>query len=355
MTSFEQGREYRVVLKSVPAGAIDQTVAELALLFPIEPAAARQIVEAAPIVLIDKLNAEQAANAESHLGVLRLLGADVEVTSEAPAPAKRMTLPVKPDIVRRPGNMLICPSCGERLVVTSWGGVRPAAAPPAHRPEPAVSSGKEAPPGPSVAEPLTVAPKEEGKSHRPVPSEGPWSAAAGEEAAPGAANNVEFPPIRPKTERVAQQPAEEPPPAPPKAAEAAPAAGRWSLAQEEEHPSQQQPPAAVEPDEPEIRILEEAPAPGRKAGRRAPGPGPSAETVRGEGRCRVSVAKRIKPKQKMPLAEVVARYQGISVEEAVKATSKSVITIMRNATREQAEECKAELKALGIPAEIRER
>ena len=62
MSEFAEGREYRVVLKSVPPQAAEAAAAELVLLFPIDRAPAAQIVQAAPIVLLDKLNFPEPAS-----------------------------------------------------------------------------------------------------------------------------------------------------------------------------------------------------------------------------------------------------------------------------------------------------
>lgn len=317
MTDISDNQEYRLALKSVPAKAIDQVVEELVELFPLEPASARQIVQAVPIVLIDKLTAQQARNAESHLGFLRRLGAEAGITNDPLPGLKRMTLPVKPDIVRRPANVLICPTCGDRLVV----------------------------------QPLR-------SSHAADPAQARAAAPAGGPAVVESAANT------PKTQKASEQPPAAPRPIQPPEPELLEETGIIILDDEEDEDREaaaREPAAAPGPevdDEPHFTILEEdepfVAEPESDHGAEIVGLD-EAETASGGGTCRISVAKKLKPQQKKKLVELLAKYQGITLGEAAKATQKSFIIIARNATWEQAEECKSECKALGIPVKISER
>ena len=384
MTRFPEGAEYRVVLSSVKAESREQAAAELVLLFPIDEVSARQVLSAAPIVLIEKLTAEQAKNVDSHLACLRRLGVGIEVTANMVANAKHMRLPVKPSIALLPGNMFMCPSCGERFVVERYDRAARAAGASA---------------GPRMAEPV---------------AEVPAVQAASASTPAGIAENVELREITPKTETAYGAAGQVPqPPAQPASKPEAPAIGQWSLKHDDERsakaptmkPAPQphvsprpaassqprpaaspaglqrkeagpaparpmpkpQPPQSAAPNpaagasqvrpaapkpadskpigEPEIRILDESGAAGK------PAPAVSA----GESACRVTIIKKLKPKQKRPVAELIAKYQGVSIEEATKATSKAVIAVMRNASKEQAESCVNELKALGVAAQVKER
>jgi len=384
MTRFPEGAEYRVVLSSVKAESREQAAAELVLLFPIDEVSARQVLSAAPVVLIEKLTAEQAKNVDSHLACLRRLGVGIEVTANMVANAKHMRLPVKPSIALLPGNMFMCPSCGERFVVERYDRAARAAGASA---------------GPRMAEPV---------------AEVPAVQAASASTPAGIAENVELREITPKTETAYGAAGQVPqPPAQPASKPEAPAIGQWSLKHDDERsakaptmkPAPQphvsprpaassqprpaaspaglqrkeagpaparpmpkpQPPQSAAPNpaagasqvrpaapkpadskpigEPEIRILDESGAAGK------PAPAVSA----GESACRVTIIKKLKPKQKRPVAELIAKYQGVSIEEATKATSKAVIAVMRNASKEQAESCVNELKALGVAAQVKER
>ena len=334
MTNFEEGREYRLVLNSVPPEAAGAVVAELVRLFPIEAGPAKGIVKAAPIVLVDKLTPEQARNAESHLGYLRRLGADVTVTSDHLSSVKRMTLPVKPDIVRRPGNVFICPTCGDRLVVCSEGSVKLAHTPAAEEPAPAQHDAAQEPvPKPSPSGGAAPAGKVVRKSWPKVAADEATVRRKAETAkgAPGSeASSVESPAVTPKTQNAAGEI--------PKRIEPASEA-----------------PAPAEPEREEPAGKPKAPSEGEEVAILEPGaPGKPSE-AEGEVNCRVSLDKKLKRSQRKTVSELIAKYQDIPLEEAVKATKKSLVTILRNATREKAEECKQECKELGISVQISER
>jgi len=353
MTTFAEGKEYRVVLNSVPGEAAGAVVAELVRLFPIEVGPAKGIVKAAPIILVDKLTPQQARNAESHLGFLRRLGADVTVTSDQLSSVKRMTLPVKPDIVRRPGNVFICPTCGDRLVVCPEGSVESAGSPPA--PAKTAPVRESAPEKPVAREPAaeeanpsqqpTAAEAPVSAPHKPVIKSWPKVASAGEpsvrqepgtrrSAAVPEAADVKSSPVTPKTQKAAGEI--------PKRIEPASEAPAPSDAQREEPADKPKAPS----EEEEITILE----PGAVGGAPAT-EGPAS----GPGKCRVSLAKKLKRSQRKTVSELIAKYQNIPLKEAIGATKKSIVTIMRNATREQAEQCKEECKQLGISVQISER
>jgi len=332
MRNFKDGREYRIALNLVPPEAVEPVVAELVMLFPIEPQSARDIVQAAPIVLVDKLTAQQARNAETHLGFLRRLGARVEITSRGLSSLKRLNLPVKPDIVRRPGNVFICPTCGDRLVVGSLGTIAPAVpvAPEkkavAEKPAP-VESAKPAPkPAAPVGKSWPKIAGAETPARQEPPSEAgdPRTKTAGRPRPPEA-GSVESSAPKPKTQKAEVK-------APGKAMPVSEPSVTRELTVDEEATGRKKGPSA-----------------GDTAAAQQPAPAP------GEAKCRVSIAKKLKRSQRTSAAELIAKYQNIPLEEAIAATKKSVIVIMRNVTKEQAEECKKECKDLGISAQINER
>jgi len=365
MNVFAEGQEYRVVLKSVPPQATEAATAELMLLFPMDRAPAAQIVQAAPIVLLDKLSATQAANVDSNLGCLRALGVDIAVTSEA-ATFGRVNWPVMPDITKHAGNVFICPHCGQRLAVHPFGETAALPAPAVVQPVPATPI---KPQGLPVLQPITPpSPQSAPQPAAPVQPPGRWSLVpddadddvlelvdepAKEEPQPALQPRPVLqprqavqpkPPVQPKPAVQPVRPAVQPGPA---AQAARPAAVQPKPAVQPAKPVVQPVQAApqakaAEPKEQEIKILEDAK------------PAASTKSVLQKG-IRVSFVAKLKPVQKQPVAEVIARYQGIPIEEALQLTGKSVVTVMRSATKEQAEECRKELKALGIPVQLHER
>jgi len=467
MTRFPEGAEYRVVLSSVKAESREQAAAELVLLFPIDEVSARQVLSAAPIVLIEKLTAEQAKNVDSHLACLRRLGVGIEVTADMVANAKHMRLPVKPSIALLPGNMFMCPSCGERFVVERYdpaaraagasaaprmaepvaevpavqaasastpagiaenvelreispktetasgaaGQVPQPPAQPASKPEAPVlgqwslkhdeerspkapalkpASQPRVSPRPAAssqlrpaASPAGLQSKEAGPAVRPMPKPQPPQSAAPNPAAgasqlrpaapkpaqpaaptgaapasaqpkpaapaPAAPGPATLKPAQPAASAGAAPASAQPKPAAP--APAAPGPAMLKPAQPAASgatapaPAQPKPADSKPIGEPEIRILDESGAAVK------PAPAGSADA----GTCRVAIIKKLKPKQKRPVAELIAKYQGVSIEEATKATSKAVIAVMRNGSKEQAESCVNELKALGVAAQVKER
>ncbi|NQT19206.1 MAG: hypothetical protein HQ592_05840 [Planctomycetes bacterium] len=312
MSNIADAHDYRLVLKSVPDEAVEGVVQEFMLLFPLEAVSARQIALAAPILLIDKLTAQQARNVESHLGFLRRLGAEIGITSD-PLPAlKRMTLPVKPDIVRRPANVFICPTCGDRLVI-----------------EP-LRSGRAAGTARARADAATVQPA-------------PRPADADPAVVESAANT-------PKIRKAAPPPPDDARPNQPPEPEKLEESDILILDDDDEEKIEMpKSPPELEPevdDGPRILGPDDEPEP----------PDPDeGEPVSDVGTCRVSVVRKLKFQHKKGAAELIARYQGISLEEAIKETEKSFITIARNITREQAKECKRECKTLGIAVTISKR
>jgi len=336
MNEFAEGQEFRVILKSVPAEAAEEAAAELVLLFPIDRAPAAQIVQAVPIILLDKLSAAQAANVDSNLGCLRRLGADVAVTSEPAGSTRRLNWPVMPDIAKHAGNVFICPQCGQRLAVHAV---------PAHAAALAPVIAKPAPlrPRPAAVQPAVAAPP---AALQPRPAAPAANAVASGQAAP--------------------KPVLTPPPAPPPKPQAKPpqAAGKWSLVEDEDE----------DDDDDLLELVEEAPGPKQEANEirilddvklaeAAPTPpaatsapaNPAAVRKSLPGGIRVTFVAKLKPVQKGPVAEVVAKYQGVSIEEAMQAVNKPVVTVLKGATKDQADECRKELKALGISAQLHER
>jgi len=385
MTDHAESIEFKAILKAVPADSVNLVAAELMTMFNFDKAYAQQIAKAAPLVLLDKMTPAQALNAESNLVALRRHGADVQVTPEAVQGMARLNWPTPPDILRRPGNVFVCPHCGERFVVRPVAQeleVIPVIELAPAKPAPASAA---PPASPTRAGEQPAAPKREESSQFDFSSLGyagasqtektPGPASAAPSAPAGAiparviparaapAKPVQVIPAKPPAPAAAAKPAQpaaprpapaSPPPAGqhPASAPAGTTAGRWSLKQDEEAPPKApagparpaQPAAAPAPAPEEIRFLDEK-TPGHK-------PAPAAS---GDPRFMISLPRKLKPSQKGSAAELLAKYQGISIEEATRALTNSVVIVVRDADKEQADTCKDEFKAVGIAVDIRKR
>jgi len=382
MNEFPEGKEYRLILKAIPAQATERVINELTTLLPLDKGPAGQIVQAAPIVLLDKLTAVQARNVESSLGCLRRLGVDVTLSSETTT-LKRLSWPVMPEIARHRGNAFVCPHCGERLIVQSAEAqqapvqaVRPA--------EPVAAK-----PAPAPATPRKQAPA-------PQPSSKPKAGFL--DLAADLAELDDSPSQQPATPPAARQEPAVPPPARPAAPAPAPAksgVGSWSkpadedddeleLLEEAEPVKPAAPAKAVQaavPAAPAARPVQPAaparpaappPAPAKPAQPAAPAaaakpgapqnaeigfqdekPAPAAKKEETPGgNFRVSFMAKLKPAQKKPVADLIVKHQGIPAAEALAALSRPFVTVLRNATEEQAEQCKKDFKALGITVQV---
>ncbi|MFW6158464.1 MAG: hypothetical protein ACOC8E_03815 [Planctomycetota bacterium] len=261
-------REFRFVLRSVQPDSLRAVAIELTKLFPLDLPNAVNIARNTPLILLERLTPEQARSVGSYAVRLRALGAHVELTSEPVGKLQVLRWPLLPDVAKRPGTHLICPSCGARLQF-------------------------------SVLEPAqaTALGAEAGEEEQ-----APAAEPGGEEI---------------EEEEVILEPIEE---------EVEPAAA-------EPQPAEEEPVEAVE-------VAEEA---AERGG--AP--------VGGQGNHRVMLVGKIRGKKKRNAAELMAYYQGTSEEAALDELNKrTVVTLARDLTDEQAEQCKDEFGRIGVKVRI---
>ena len=294
----EPKNEFRFLLNTVRSESLRAVALELTNLFPLDLPTAVNITKNAPIILLDKLTAQQARTVGTYATRLKALGAEVQVTSAPVGKLQVLRWPLMPDIAKRPGNHIICPSCGARLQVQ------------VHVPSPGAA------PAPLTA--TAEAPAAEEKP-RPLPTTG--------------------------------APAEPEPAAPP--AQLEPAAAQAPVTEPEDDLVSElvlEPVGGEEPLElsDEAVVLEEAPGQAPKGAPAAPPPSAPGQPVGGEGTCRVMLVGKIRGKKKVQAAELMAYYQGITVEEATAQLSRTVVTVARDLTEEQAEVCKREFADAGV-------
>jgi len=281
--------EFKFVLNGVRPDAARAVAEELTRLFPLDLANAANVIRSAPIILLDKLTAQQARRVGTYAVRLRALGADVAVTGQPVPKLQVLRWPLLPDIAKRSGHHVICPNCGARLQVQM------------HVPTAEVLS--------TAAKPEPEAPPPE----PPVPEPEPVGA--------GPPEDVVLEEI-PEEEEVILEEGSEPGP-------------RLEM---ELEPA----PAAPEPKPKPRPVAKPAPTP-------AAGPG-----VGGEGACRVMIVGKIKGKKKQKAADLMAEYLGIGRDEALaELSSKNLVTVARDLTVRQAEQCEGRFAAIDVKVNIK--
>ncbi len=321
MTETPEARsEFKLVLNGVPSDSIPAVAYELTTLFPLDLPTAVNIAKNAPMILLDKLSVQQARNVGSYAIRLKALGADVQVTSQPVGKLQVLRWPVMPDIARRPATHIICPNCGSRLHVQVF--------------------------VPAAQTPTTAAEPEPGPAAAVLPS-GNASAAS---SSPIPARPVSQPaPAAPRTAPTA--PAASAPVATP-SAPSSPLVAVSSAA------------APAEPEEEEVEEVVLEPMAGEEGDLldlseeelvKSPDPTGSAPgpPVGGEGSCRVTLVGRVRGKKRMQAAELMAYYMGITKEEAISQLGKTVVTVGKDLTTEQAETCKNQFAQIGVKVKIK--
>ena len=282
--------DFKFILNSVRSEALEAVAQELTSLFPLDLPNAINIVKSAPIILIDKLSPQQARNVGTYAIRLKALGADVQVTGQPVGKLQALRWPLLPDIAKRPGHHLICPNCGARLQVQVYA---PAADLKAEPAAPAREPGEQAPrPTPPPAE----------KPPEPMPRPAQGTAAP---APP------EPPPEPEPAEEVVLEPVTEEP------------AGDEVVLEDE--PVELEPVESSEPGQP----------------------------IGGGGTCRVTLVGKIRGKKKSDAAELIAYYQGITREEALAQLNRTVVTVAKDLTEEQAATCKNQFSEIGVKVKVR--
>ncbi len=303
MAEGAQGGDFKLVLDAVDEARREDVVAELAEVLFLDRRTAGEAVRNAPIVLIAGMNQEQAANVRTHVLRLAKLGAKLRLTSEPVGRLKQLRWQALPPVVRRPANIFVCPSCGERFVVQRWAA-----------PEPAP---------PKQAEPEAPAPQPAAEAEAP------------QEAAPAEAVPV--------AEAVEEVPEAEP------VAEAQPVAEAEPVATEEGGAELAALQAAAAESEQEAPQVEE-----KEPARPSQAPAAAEPSAPSGPRYDVSVAK-IRGEKAERLVELLVEREGISYEEARSRCERTVVVVCRNAPSSEADEWRRALLKIGIKPRIRKR
>lgn len=327
----EPRSEFRFVLNSVRPESLQAVAQELTNLFPLDLPNAQNIAKSAPIILLDKLTPMQARSVGTYALRLRALGADVQVTSQAVGRLQVLRWPLLPEIAKRPGNHVICPSCGARLQMLVH------VAPAERAAAPAAEAGAGAP----AAEAQPEAPARRTASEEPIDvgqvlqglKAQPEAAAAPRVAAPAAAPQTSSPSPRPAPRPEPEEVVLEP------------------VGDEEgvEAAAEEEPVLEAGTGAPPAPPLPSAAA---QAPRPAPPPTPG-QPVGGGGTSRVMLVGRIRGGKKRQAAQLVAYYLGLTEEEALAQLNKTVVTVARDLTPEQAEECRRKFDEVGVKVNIK--
>jgi ribosomal protein L7/L12 len=307
--------DFKFILNSVRADAMQAVAQELTTLFPLDLPNALNIVQNTPLILLDKLSAQQARITGTYAIRLKALGADVQITAQPVGKLQVLRWPLMPDITKRPGNHVICPNCGVRLqmqVLAVPEATAPAAAPAESAPKPPAAP-------PEVMRPASPPPT----APQPPPQQAAPSSPAPQPAPPppdiedddevileplGSEEQVE---LMNDTVELIESPPAAPPSAPPP------------------HP----PPAARAEPKPE--------------------PATVGAPMGGNGSCRVTLVGKTRGKKKQDAAELMSRYMGIAPEEALMELSKTVVTVAKDLSQEEAAQCQAEFADIGVKVKIR--
>jgi len=311
--------DFKLILNGVRSDAVQAVAQELTTLFPLDVPTAVNILKNAPIILVDKLTPQQARSVGTYATRLRALGAEVQVTGQPVGKLQTLRWPLLPDIAKRPGNQLICPSCGARLQVQVF-------MPPGEV--------HAAPPAAQAAAP----------SAAPVPAQAP-AAPEGkveEESIPRVEESAPAAPHPAVSPRPAPRVVPAPPPPPP--------ADEAILEPVEDEPVELAEEDVILEAEPEPVAAPARPAPAAAAAPSA-APGPP---VGGGGNCRAVIVGKIKGDKKQNAAELMAYYLGITREEAFNDLSKkTVVTAAKNLTPEEAEDCKNRFAEIDVRVQIK--
>ena len=289
--------DFKFILNSVRTDAVEAVAHELTQIFPLDDPTAVNITRNAPIILLDNLSPKQGRLVGTYAIRLKALGADVQVTGQPVGKLQVLRWPLLPDIAKRPGNHVICPSCGARLQMQIF--VPPPEPPPA--PEPQGS-----PSDTGIVKPRTD------NAAEPTAEAEPDSAAESDATEPATDEEEAI-------EEVMLEPADS------------------GDGDEELESVAGDDDAMIHEPSPAIEVASDVPI-----------------AIGGEGSCRVSIIGKVKGKKKLSAGAIMARYLGIEESDALARLSKrSVVTVATELTDQQAEECKKEFASIGVKVTIK--
>ena len=300
MSQSESKTDFKLILNGVRSDALTDVAQELTTLFPLDKPTAMNIVKNAPIILLDKLTPLQARNVGTYATRLKALGADILITGQPVGKLQALRWPLLPDITKRSGNHVICPNCGARLQIQVHAGpeasdspAQPAAFPPSQA---AAQSMPSSPPAHSATPPSAT-------PHNPQP--GPQSAE--QQSAFGTKEDAVLEPI---IEEVAEL------------------SDDVSLSDEKV-------------------VLD-------KTSRPPAPPSPPSPAPVGGGTFRVLIVGKIKGEKKQKASDIMAEYLGISRDEAlVDLNRRTVLTVAKDLTEEQAEDCRHRFAEIGVRVNLK--
>ncbi|NQT89432.1 hypothetical protein HQ560_21870 [bacterium] len=295
--------DFKLILDAIDPAQAPAIIVELMEVLNIPRQTATAAMQQAPIILVGAMSQQQAAVARTHVVRLARLGAKLRLTAEPVGKLKALAWKSIPQFVRRPANLFVCPSCGERFIVQRW----------LHQTAQGQAAAAPAPAHAARAEPVEAVPVAEAIEAEPAAPE----PALAEEPMPVEAVQAEPITAVAAPRRAAAAPAEAIVEAEPIMAEAVEA-------------------EAMPEQEPELEPEFE---PGSASG------GPAYD---------VSVAKVRGPKQDK-LAELIAERLSISFEEASRMCERTIIMVCKGAEESEAARWRKSLADLGLKPRIRKR
>ncbi len=331
-TQAKEVGEFSLIIAEVDGGRLGESGPAFAKAFSLDEALAGQILKSAPIIFATKLTKSEVKAITAKLTELSSLGMEFRVTARVAGKVPKVNWPVRPQFTAAgsggaaglsfewDNNAFVCPGCGETFLFRRLGklkleesnGSPAAAAAPARAAAPVARAAVKAPaPAPAPVaeeidfaddvappEPLATGDELSGMENDPLPGEGESL------VLPDAVEEIKLdePDIPPEVEAVPEEAEIEAEPAP----------------------------------------VEDLSAAAEEAQAAAPAGGGSGELYN------VFLSKITDKGKQDKVAELIGKIKGCSASEAKDLTSRLVIPIAKNISKEQAEEILNQFKKIKI-------
>jgi ribosomal protein L7/L12 len=343
MATSKEAGEFNLIITDADTGANPDAARDLAEAFSLDEVIAGQIVSAAPIIFATKLTKTEVKAITPKLVELSRRGLGFRVTARVPNKVPKLHWPMRPQFTagasaapvglafQWDNNAFVCPSCGETFLFRRLGQLKlsevAAEAPAAAAPAPAPAAAAPAP-APAAA-----------------PAPAPARASKAAKAQPARVEPV----IEEATIDFADDVA---PPEPASAKDSEPLPGEGEsldLPEAVEEINLDDAPAE-KAEEPELKVEEEAaPAEGGEFTAAADEASAEQEPVPADGDLYNVFLSKINDKSKADkAAELISKTKGCSLQEAKELTSRLIIPIAKNVSKEQAEDILNNFKKIKI-------
>lgn len=357
---------FSVVLVSIPQEGLGETVGAFAEAFHIEAGAAKQVLSTAPIILFRDLAKPEVRAIKPKLLELSRRGAEFRVTPRPAESLPSVAWPTKPGFAQSGGGELlpsvklewsqhafVCPTCGEAFVIRSIG-------------KPALTKHVEAKAPTPTPEPKPAAPPKEEKKAAPPPPQKPpdkKTAAKKVEVVEEIEEIEEISEISEPIEEVEEieevteisDPLEEVEEIEEvseaetieEIEEIADVSGDIEMIDLDESPKKSAPVAKKPPAKEEKKAPPKAPPP--KAVDKKPA---KKDDDDGEISYSVFLSRIPTPDKQVQAAKILAEVRGVPMSEAKDLAARMVIPVIKDVSKEEAEQCLERFKKMKIAGRI---